>query len=650
MEKSNDINNAESTLMVKSNYFQLKFLPINIYKYNVQIMPTIRHENEIINVVKKYIKQNVSLSECYYENGFIYSRSLIISDQIRNNIVSFGKGFNSNRFTINLKEAGQFNSLAKSGINLQNFVHFYMQKSKKLINTGIFVQNEYSFPNDRISVIVGFGFSIIPIPEPLILISRQVITFDGKIQIYDFKLFSEQADKVFSSELNCGPVKEFEFFRKCCEEIENCVESFGIKINSYETNGTLLQHPKIIPDSPDKPFFRKPSHTIKFAILCFHPFDSNKIKEFEDSFVEKTKKFGMNFEKCFDTKFVDTRKDSEIAAVFQNLKILDIHFVFIGLSQRSRNDNIFEKIKYKATSDYGLVTQIVLIEKLQLNEQKPEFYDSLAITSCLKLGGQPNIIDHTYWNCFPFEPETTMVVGTSFKQFKLNNNRKKNFFSHSMVASMDTDFCQNISIERVSQKPNDEQLFRKIFQNLLKEYHKEHGKYPKNIIIFHGKRYTDLKSAAKSIDERIKVTSFSIDKSLPIRFIKNNDEKVPIGTCVDLKFQQSREFQEFAICSENESEDVRYKSTKYTVINDDSGMSDIQIKHLCYAMCHFYIDNFCINDVPYTLELAQQFAKLATKRCIGRNKINPLNSIEEIIENFSRKLRIHDNFEYPVDD
>ncbi|KAH9423853.1 hypothetical protein DERP_005436 [Dermatophagoides pteronyssinus] len=198
MEKSNDINNAESTLMVKSNYFQLKFLPINIYKYNVQITPTIRHENEIINVVKKYIKQNVLLSECYYENGYIYSRSLIISDQIRNNI------------------------------------------SKKLINTGIFVQNEYSFPNDRISVIVGFGFSIIPMPEPLILISRQVITFDGKIQIYDYKLFSEEADKVFSNELNCGPVKEFEFFRKCCEEIENCVESFGIKINSYETNGTLL--------------------------------------------------------------------------------------------------------------------------------------------------------------------------------------------------------------------------------------------------------------------------------------------------------------------------------------------------------------------------------------------------------------------------
>uniref|UniRef100_A0A6P6XM76 Uncharacterized protein LOC113789276 n=1 Tax=Dermatophagoides pteronyssinus TaxID=6956 RepID=A0A6P6XM76_DERPT len=578
MEKSNDINNAESTLMVKSNYFQLKFLPINIYKYNVQITPTIRHENEIINVVKKYIKQNVLLSECYYENGYIYSRSLIISDQIRNNIVSLGKGFNSNRFTINLKETGQLNSLDKSGINLQNFFHFYMQKSKKLINTGIFVQNEYSFPNDRISVIVGFGFSIIPMAEPLILISRQVITFDGKIQIYDYKLFSEEADKVFSNELNCGPVKEFEFFRKCCEEIENCVESFGIKINSYETNGILLSHPKIIPDSPDKPFFRKPSKTINFAILCFHPFDSDKMKEFEDSFVEKAKKFGMNFEKCFDTKFIDTRKESEIAAVFQNLKIRDIHFVFIGLSQRSRNDNIFEKIKYKAASDYGLVTQIVLIEKLQLKEQKPEFYDSLAITSCLKLGGQPNIIDQAYWNCFPFEPETTMVVGTSFKFLKLNNNRK-NLFSHSMVASIDTDFCQNISIERFSLKPNDEKLFEELFEDLLEEYHKEHGQYPKNIIIFHGKRYTDLKYAAKSIDERIKVTSFSIDKSSPIRFIKKNDEKVPIGICVDLKFQQSNcSTKEFAICSENESEAVRYKTTKYTVINDDSGMSDIQIK------------------------------------------------------------------------
>ena len=188
----------------------------------------------------------------------------------------------------------------------------------------------------------------------------------------------------------------------------------------------------------------------------------------------------------------------------------------------------------------------------------PEFYSSLAIKSCLKLGGQPNIIDPTYWNAFPFKPESTMVVGTSCYQFKLDNIRK-NLFSHSIVASMDTEFCQNISIERVSIKQNDKQLFEEIFESLLKEYHKEHGKYPKNIIIFHGKRrihddqYTDLKTTAKSIDERIKVTSFSIDKSSPIRFIKNDDEKVPIGTCVDLKFQQhilNRSTKEFAICSE----------------------------------------------------------------------------------------------------
>ena len=170
----------------------------------------------------------------------------------------------------------------------------------------------------------------------------------------------------------------------------------------------------------------------------------------------------------------------------------------------------------------------------------------------MKLGGQPNIIDPNYWNTFPFKPESTMVVGTSFKQFKLDNNRRY-LFSHSIVASMDTEFCQNICIERVSIKPNDDKLFEEMFQNSLMEYHKEHGKYPENIIIFHGKRYTDLKSAAKSIDERIKMTSFSIDKSSPIRFIKNNDVKVPIGTSVDLKFQQpilNCSLKEFAICSE----------------------------------------------------------------------------------------------------
>ena len=78
-------------------------------------------------------------------------------------------------------------------------------------------------------------------------------------------------------------------------------------------------------------------------------------------------------------------------------------------------------------------------------------------------------------------------------------------------------------------------------------------------------------------------------------------------------------------------------------------MSDIQIKHLCYAMCHFYFDNFYINDVPFSLELAQQNAKSSITRCNGRNDINPIYSFKEIIGNFSRKVRIHGYLEYPVD-
>uniref|UniRef100_A0A6P6YDL3 Uncharacterized protein LOC113796886 n=1 Tax=Dermatophagoides pteronyssinus TaxID=6956 RepID=A0A6P6YDL3_DERPT len=308
--------------------------------------------------------------------------------------------------------------------------------------------------------------------------------------------------------------------------------------------------------------------------------------------------------------------------------------------------------KSHTTNNHGLVTQIFIIEKVDMIVDLPEFFDSLAITSCLKLGGQPNIIDPNYWIIFPFEPQSTMIVGTSFKQFKLDNIRE-NIFLHSIVTSMDTDFCQNICIERFSIKPNDEQLFEEMFRNSLQEYHKEHGKYPKNIIIFHGKRYTDLKSAAKLIDEQIKVTSFSIDKFSPIRFIKRDDEKVPIGTSVNLNFQRpisNRSPKEFALCSEIGADGGRYKTTKYTVINDDSGMSDIQIKHLCYAMCHFYFDNFYINDVPFSLELAEQNAKSSITRCNGRNDINPIYSFKEIIGNFSRKVRIHGYLEYPVDD
>ncbi|OTF72834.1 hypothetical protein BLA29_003169 [Euroglyphus maynei] len=336
----------------------------------------------------------------------------------------------------------------------------------------------------------------------------------------------------------------------------------------------------------------------------------------------------------------------------KNLKILDINFVLIGLSKHSRIDKIFEKIKCHATSDHGLVTQIFLLEKLLLNEQNSQFYDSLAIKSCLKVGGQPNIIDMRYWNVFPFDPESTMVVGTSFYHFKLDNIGQ-HLFSHSIVTSMDRNFSQYVSMERVSTKPNDKNIFEKIFRNLLQEYHKEHGKYPQNIILFHGKKYTDLKPVVVSFDKQIKVTSFSIDKYSPIRLFKNDGEKVPIGTSVNLDFQQSildRSVREFAICNQIGAESVRYKTTKYVVINDDVRMSENHIKHVCYAMCHYYFDNFCVNDVPFPLELAQQFAKKAARRCIGRNEANPLDSIEEIVKNFSGMVRVHENLEYSIDE
>ncbi|XP_027194583.2 uncharacterized protein LOC113789266 [Dermatophagoides pteronyssinus] len=642
IENTNE-NVVESKFIIKSNYFFLDFLPIIIYKYSVQITPDNYPKDDYDKIIKCYIKKNfLSWLGCYYEDGFIYSSTIINFREIDYKAIKWCCGLYYNEFTIYLKQIGQFNSVIEAGINLKNFFLFSVQKKKKLIDSGIFIQID-----DRISV--GFRLSINLIKEPLIFISRHPVLYNGKYHISNNSLPSESVS-AFNEEMKRCPKEEFEFFKICCAEIENCVKSFGINIDSepFETNGTLLFHPELIPDSPDKPFFNKPSNMINFAILCFHPFDSDKMKKLEDSFVKKAKKFEMNFEKCFDTQFVDIQNDLEIATVFQNLKIRDIHFVFIGYSQRSRKSFVVEKIKSHTTNNRGLVTQIFIIEKVDMIVDIPKFFDHLAITSCLKLGGQPNIIDPNYWIIFPFEPQSTMIVGTSFQQFRLDNIRE-DIFLHSIVASMDKNFCQNICIERFSIEPNDEKLFEEMFRNSLEEYQKEHGEYPKNIIIFHGKKYTDLKSAAKSIDERIKMTSFSVDKFTPIRFIKNDDGNVPIGTCVKL-VQLDGWPKEFVICTEIGADGGRCKTTQYTVINDDSGMSDIQIKHLCYAMCHFYFDNFYINDIPYPLELAEYFAKSAITRCLGRNELNPIDSIEEVFENFSRKVRIHGYREYPVDD
>ncbi|KAH7646508.1 hypothetical protein HUG17_2046 [Dermatophagoides farinae] len=651
MNKSEDNNNGiESTFTVKLNYFPLHFSPIVIYKYDVQITPPINREEVSFKIIMQYMKQNSpTFFGCYYEDGFIYSRRSIFPNQIRrNNIVNF-----NNRYIISLKNSGKFYSLNEAGLNLEKFFHFLILKNKKITNTDIFIQKEYPFPEDGISIIAGFRISITEMPESLIIVSKQTIIYDGKTQasLRPFEL-PEEANKAFSKELNCSPEEEYEFINECRKEIAECADSFGIKIDPkpLETNGSILCHPKMIPDSPNKPFYIKPSGTINMAILSFVPFDSEKMKEFETKFIEKTKFFGINLEKRFETQLVDVQNASEIDTVFQNLNIRDINFVLIGLSAHSRMDYIFEKVKSYATSCHGVVTQVFLTENFLLNDTMPEFFNSLAIKSCLKLGGQPNIIDPRYWNAFSFDPESTMMVGVSYYQFKLDNIGK-NLFSHSIVASMDANFCQNISIERVSVKPNDKKLYKEIFQNLLKEYHKEHDIYPENIIVFHEKKYIDLKSVAESINKKVKVTSLLIDKNSPIRLFKNNGEKVPIGTSVNLDFQHlNRLEKEFVISAEIGAEAKRYKSIKYKIIIDDSKMPEDHIKHLCYSMCHFYFENFYINDAPFPLELAHQFAKKAARRCIGRNEINKVDSIEEIIDNFSQMVRVHDNLEYSVDE
>ncbi|XP_075584882.1 uncharacterized protein LOC124499116 isoform X1 [Dermatophagoides farinae] len=651
MNKSDDDDNngIESTLTVNLNYFPLHFSPIVIYKYDVQITPRINRERVFFKIVTQYMEQNSPIFfGCYYEDGFIYSRRSIFPNQIRRtNVVNF-----NNRYVISLKNSGQFYSLNEAGLNLEKFFHFLILKNKKITNTDIFIQKEYPFPEDGISIIAGFRISITEMPESLIMVSKQTIIHDGKTQIFiDFCKLSDEARKINAKEIICGPEAEYEFINECRKEIAKCVDSFGIKIHPkpLEKNGSILCHPKMIPDCPNKPFYIKPSGTINMAIISLVPFDSEKMKEFETKFIEKTRLFGINFEKRFETQLVDVQNASEIETVFQNLNIRDIKFVLIGISALIM-DYIFEMIKSYATSYHGVVTQIFLTDKFLLNETMPEFYKNLAIKSCLKLGGQPNIIDPRYWNAFSFDPESTMMVGTSCYQFKLDNIGR-NLFSHSIVASMDNNFCQNISIERVSVKPNDEELYKEIFQNLLKEYHKEHDKYPENIIIFNGKKYIDLKSVAESINKKVKVTSLLIDKNSPIRLFKNNGEKVPIGTSVNLDFQHLNYLEkEFVISAEIGNERNRYKSTKFKIIIDDSKMSENHIKNLCYSMCHLYSGNFYITDTPFPLELAQQFAKKAARRCIGRNEINKVDSIEEIIDNFSQMVRVHDNLEYSVDE
>nr|SZF06451.1 piwi-like protein Ago3 [Psoroptes ovis] len=485
--------------------------------------------------------------------------------------------------------------------------------------------------------------------EQFVKISRQVNLCDNNLKMINFKHIElPQFIQVIYMNLSSYE-NEFHLINECRQHInQKYLNKFGVNIlpKTFETMSKSLRSPEMIPKNLDEPFFLKHNRdkdVINFFTISLTPFDGEKMKKFEATFIEQAKLCGMNFRKLQHAKYVEIIDSSEIDSIFNHIHMQNIDFILLGLPNE-KND-YFEVSKYHANCKHGIVTQSFLcyafLNDEEYFEHRKDKYKGLIVKCCLKLGGRPNIIDPRYWTNFPFETKRTMMIGISY--FYDQITRK---YFYSIVVSLDENFCKYISIEDASKNRNDKQLLKKMFREIMIDYCDKKIGYPKNIIIFHHQNYLNLKSIIESFLNDFKLTNILVENYFPIHIFSRNEERLPTGTIVDLDFQQSllnrnhKEFMIFIYLSAVKSG----KTIKYTVVVDDLKMSAESIKNLCYALCHFYFDSDQnINDLPYPLRLAESFSKRAAKRYAGYESCRIDNPIGRISRNFSRIVKIHDD-------
>lgn len=425
------------------------------------------------------------------------------------------------------------------------------------------------------------------------------------------------------------PNRRFENITNCVrnliQEFSGKNEEFHIKINGkpVQLSGRILDAPHIIYQHQNKrelPFLPEngkwnlvekrffDGKTInKWSVLNFSNLDI-KFEQFCNNFFTAGKKFGLSINN--NPTYIYAKNNEKIKDYLTKVKDSDLIIVIL----QSKNDYRYDKIKYFAEIEIGVVTQCV-VDTALLNS-KEQYYANLCQKINTKLGGVNMCIDNKDLPELLNKSNPIMVIGAD-----CNHPGKNDEVKHSVAAavcSIDSRMFKYAATWSIQPRIENKKIelikkFKEMVMKLLNVYKcKNLDNLPNRIIYYRdgvseGEYEQVLDEEVKSLREACHefrsgyqplISCIIVNKSHHTRFVEETKQhkNIPPGTKVDESAVHFQNF-DFYLCSQYGLKGTS-KPAHYTVICDDGlqfySNPDI-IQKFTYFLC--YLSARCTRSI-----------------------------------------------------
>ncbi|KAI2809618.1 hypothetical protein BLOT_000767 [Blomia tropicalis] len=381
---------------------------------------------------------------------------------------------------------------------------------------------------------------------------------------------------------------------------------------------------------PPKHNFPKKLHYAKvppkeWSVICFEDYfkltvNENQLQGFIDRMVSKAKEYDINYQAPRIVKRLLIQSVEDIKMHFENFFINNkSNFLLIGIAEdytEVKTDDVYEHVKYYCDLLLNVVSQCFKIEFTK--ETPDDYFDHFLLKINSKIGGLNYLFNkETMLSMLDLDPKRTQILAIVNDSFEIEENKLQ---LASVVSSYDENFSHFFNGVQVEANENPRNILKSVdllIEESVRYYYGVHKYYPENLVIFRGGKITEnieniVDIELKKIDCVLEKINSSIKLTVMLLNKKPYEKRAYISQVGQNRLLSNAIFDSrcepfadsFDLCSHfNRIEP--HMSTKYTVIRNDSMLSNEKLINLAYISCQNYFRKNHI-DVPTSFRYAEQ--------------------------------------------